>query len=153
MMSPWRLGLKMKRRMRLTSLNKSDKATKKLPERSRTGQGMRRLSLLLRGRGLKLNRGHQPQLPADNWSLLLRSPGIWCHRCHNLNNNRVQSTLLWTSWRVWCQGQWQPLQVRTHFMRLSTSKPQRWLKWLEVQELSRSRTWWQNPRSTIGAGG
>ena len=139
--------------MKLTSLSKSDKATKQLPRRSRGGLRMRRPNLLPRGRGLKLNRGHQPQLPADNWSLLLRSPGIWCHRCHNLNNNRVQSTLLWTSWRVWCQGQWQPLQVRTHFMRLSTSKPRRWHKWLEVQELSRSRTWWQNPRSTIEAGG
>ena len=42
---------------------------------------------------------------------------------------------------------------QTHFMRLSTSKPRRWHKWLEVQELSRSRTWWQNPRSTIEAGG
>ena len=153
MMSPWRLGLKMKRRMRLTSLNKSGKAMKKLPERSRTGQGMRRHSLLLRGRGLKLNRGHRPQLPADSWSLLLRSPGTRCHRCHNLNNNRVQSTSLWTSWRVWCQGQWQPLRVRTPFMRLFTIRPQHWHKWSGVQELSRRRTWRENQKSTIGAGG
>ena len=128
---------------------------RKPPERDRR---MMRHSLLLRGGGWKPSRGHQPRLPANRWLLLLRSPGIRHHMGCNYSSNhrlnsRVQSPSLWTSWRTWWRKQWLHLRVRTPFMKLSNIRPQHWHKWSGDQELSRRRTWRENQRSMIGAGG
>ena len=158
MMSLWKLRPRMRRRMKLTSSNKSGEAMRKQPKRGMTGQRMTRPSLLPRSGGWKPNRGHQPRLPANRWLLLLRSPGTRHHMCCNHSsshklNNKVQFRLLWTSWRTWWQRRWQHLRVRTPSTRPFNTRPQHWHKWSGGQELSRRRTWKENPRSTTGAGG